>query len=130
GDFSIDAAAIVLDEGLRETIELLDRLRSNAVLQALPTGAPRFSLLESIRLYARRELLVLDPNGDTFRLHGAHFVERGERALERLAKGEEQDVSGWLEAERLDVAATLRRHAEHDPALASGARIALAHLLH
>lgn len=130
GRFSIDAAAAILDEGLRETIELLDGLRNKAVLQAREVGAPSLSLLETVRLYAQRELLLLEPAGETFRRHGAYFVDRGERALERLARGREREGIEWLAGERDELVAALRRHAENDPALAARAGIVLAHLLH
>jgi len=121
GGFTLDAAAAVVDLPLRETLELVDRLRSTSLLQVEETDPPRFFLPEGMRLYARRELERIDPRGESLARHCLWFVERGEAELARLGRREDPSALRWLEAERRNLEAILHRVREPGSAHGGGA---------
>lgn len=79
GGFTLDAAEAVLRGGGGEVVALLESLREKALLQLSCSEPPRFTLYESIRAYAAREL---DGSGEGSAVglqHAAFFAENAER---------------------------------------------------
>ena len=130
GGFTFDAAAAILREGLQvEMLDVLDGLRSKALLQIDESEPPRFTLYESVQAFAHREL---ERSGSVALIRDAHaryFLETGEATAERLEGPDSLHALGWLKAERENLVAVHGRYQEKRPEFTVRAGLVLAPLL-
>ena len=131
GGFTYDAATAILDEDaeLAEMLDVLDGLRSKALLQFEETDPPRFSLFESVREFARRELAQSGLEAETVRRHAAYFVELGEKHARDFEGPKVLSAISWLKAERENLITAHLRNREANPSLSARAGIVLAPIL-
>lgn len=126
GGFSLDAAEGVLPaDEVGEVHEVLDGLRSKALLQLDESDPPRFSLYESIRGFARTKLAERGEEQVALRRHCTWFVENGE-ARSQSAHGGEPSAVRWLVDEQENLLAAHRWSVEHEPSLATRLGLAAA----
>ena len=130
GGFTLEAALEVLDENedISEVLDLLDSLRGKTLLEIHEGESSRFSILESIRAFAWREL---EEEGGLARIslrHGSYFVEQGEAALAQLDGDRHLEAWRSLQAERVNLESALSRLASQEPALAFRAGRVLARM--
>jgi len=126
GSFTLEAAAAVMEADAGELLDRLDGLRAKALLQIEGEAEPRFSLYESVRAFASRQL------GDAeavARRHATFFLAEGARHAERTDGPEAPASLRWLKAERENLVAILRRRADGHPLDAARAGLALSPIL-
>ncbi|HEY0840623.1 MAG TPA: hypothetical protein VGD74_10595 [Vulgatibacter sp.] len=129
--FTLEAAEETLS-GVDESIDLLqalDDLRSKSLLQLDDSSPPRFSLYESVRDFAARELERSGRRDEIVLLHGRHFADRGHAWAERSEGSDALAAIRWLKAEKQNLASALRRCAPLAPEIAARAGLALSRLL-
>jgi len=128
GGFTYESATRILDGNASEieVLDLLDGLRSKALLQIDESDPPRFELFESVQEYARRELHRLGGYEESVRLHSEYFVEHGERHLEDLEGERSMEAFRWIRAERGNLTAVHLRNFAGKPGLAARAGLVLA----
>jgi len=130
GSFGLEAAEALLTPGEpQRALELLDGLRSKALLQLEEADPPRFSLFETMAEYARMELERTGLEEEAVAAHAAHFVEQGEYYSSRSRGREEHQAIRWLQLERANLQAAQRRLVAKDPDLSARAGLALSELL-
>lgn len=110
GSRSLEAIEGVCSEGL--SIDVLDGLASlvdkNLVQQKeMPSGEPRFVMLEMIQEYARERLEASGEEETTRRRHAVYFVELAERAEPELRLAGYDYWSGRLELDLENIRAVL-----------------------
>ncbi len=110
GGRSLEAIEGVCSEGL--SIDVLDGLASlvdkNLVQQKeMPSGEPRFVMLEMIQEYARERLKASGEEETTQRRHAVYFVELAERAEPELRLAGYDYWSGRLELDLENIRAVL-----------------------
>ncbi len=110
GGRSLEAIEDVCNEGL--FIDVLDGLASlvdkNLVQQKeMPSGEPRFVMLEMIQEYARERLKASGEEETTQRRHAVYFVELAERAEPELRLAGYDYWSGRLELDLENIRAVL-----------------------
>lgn len=131
--FDWDAAESILWDDAFEgesILGLVDGLRAKALVQVDDEGeTPRFSLYESVRAFAARQLESMGLEEDALLRHARYYVDRAEQASERCHGPDAPQAIRWLLAERENLLAVQRRLAERAPGLASRAGIALAEVL-
>ena len=101
GGFSLEATEAVcppVDDG-RETFDVLTTLVDRSMVKplALPSGEPRFLMLETLRAYGQEQLAARGEEQAARQAHASFFVGLGEVAEPHLVGSEQQ---AWLE--RLD----------------------------
>ncbi len=126
GGRSLEAIEAICDEGL--SIDVLDGLASlvdkNLVQQKeMPTGEPRFVMLEMIQEYAHERLKTSGEEEITRRRHAVYFVELAERAEPELRLAGYDYWSGRLEQDLENIRAVLQ-WSLRDGEVALGVRLA------
>lgn len=134
GGFTYEGVLHLLSDGAGrkgEVLELLDGLRSKALLQVDDSeDPPRFHLFESIKDYGHRELLQSGQLEQTLARHATYFVQEGERHLGLIEGEQTLEALGWLKNERDNLLAALHRNLESDPTLSARAGLAIAPVLY
>ncbi|HEY0841043.1 MAG TPA: tetratricopeptide repeat protein [Vulgatibacter sp.] len=113
GGFTLEAAAALLDPE-PSAVATIDALRGKALVRLDAVSPPRFSLLESVRAFGRRELAALDPASETVRLHAAYFAQEGERRAREVDGAGAPAAIAWLAAERPNLVAARDRSRAFD----------------
>jgi hypothetical protein len=87
-----DAEAVCSDESVHpdEILDLLTRLSDRSLIKPEPGMQARFRMLESIREFARQQLLVMGQSERLGRRHALHFLRLAE------ARGAHPENLGWL----------------------------------
>lgn len=130
GGFGLEAAEAVIGPVVGgSALDLVDELRARALLQADDEEGGRFSLYESVRAFAARQLEGMGLLDDALLRHARYHVERAERESKRCHGPEAPQAIRWLLAERENLVAVQRRLADDQPELASRAGVALAEVL-
>ena len=88
GGCTLEAAEAVGEADLDVLGSLVDR---SLIQRGDDAGAPRFSMLESIRQFAAERLAASDEEPDVRALHASWFRSLAERVDERLAAGEPEE---------------------------------------
>jgi len=104
GGFSLAAARAVIDvAGSPPLLEVLQQLRLKSLLRALdtPRGPARFSLYETVRRYAQRQLQATGSSNAVRDLHALFFA---------------RPSGDWLEADLVDIVGVAEERATDDPA--------------
>ena len=124
--FTLDAAERVLaEEGSSSVHESIEGLREKSLLQLDPSFEPaRFTLYESVRAFAARELDRLGEEEDTIHRHASYYVRTAEEWVSQSEGPDGPAVMKRLFAERENLIAIHRRCLEHEPALAARASLA------
>jgi len=130
GGFTYEAACQVLGDDAAGvgTLELLSDLRSKALLQIEESSPPRFSLFESIKDFAAKELLRTGDHQETLRRHAAYFVEHGAAQAADLDGPRAMEASAWLHVESENLLAVLHRNLLTSPLVAANAGLAISAL--
>ena len=129
GGFTLEAAAAVMDDVAGDPLDLLDGIRSKALLSLDEGDPPRFLLFEAARDYAKGELERAGRRAELVRRHATYLVEKGEEQLPRLEGLSALEAIAWLKAERENLVAILSRADELDPSLVARAGLVLCALL-
>jgi non-specific serine/threonine protein kinase len=99
GSFSLEAAEAVCGEGLGDVPDLLSRLVNRSLVQADHShGDIRYRLLETLREYAREQLVVRGEAESTECRHAETYLALAEAAEPELQR---RDQANWLD--RLDL---------------------------
>lgn len=128
GGFTLAAAEALLSEaGERgpSVLELLDGLRSKALVQIEEREEPRFSLYESVQEFASRHLQE-DLEEEAFLEHASYFIRVGSEHLIKSEGAEPRSSLRWLRDERENLLSAHLRHVERHPRLAAEAGLILA----
>lgn len=127
GGFTYEATLPILLEEAREQemLDLLEGLRSKALLQIHEGESTRFSLLESIHAFAAQRLEEEGGADELLRRHAAWFVEHGEQEVARFAGPQFNEAVRSLQAERSNLEQAFRRNVATHPALAARAGLVL-----
>jgi predicted ATPase/DNA-binding SARP family transcriptional activator len=129
GGFSLDAAGAVHvgDPDEPTVLELVARLidRSLVTRRAQP-GPTRYELLETVRLYAAEHLERGEPAADVARRHAQYYVGFAETAEPELSAGSQREWLDLVEADRGNIAASLRWAVSADGDVVAGLRICAA----
>ena len=97
-----DAEAVVTDETLprADVLDLLDRLVAQSLLQLDDlAAAPRYRLLETVRLYARQRLVEAGEESRFVAAHAEHFLHLAREVGPRLDGPTDLQAFGRLAAE-------------------------------
>lgn len=133
GGFTLEAAEGILGDaagaGSRELFGILDSLRAKALLQLDDGDPPRFSLYESVRLFAALQLESSGDAPEAATRHAAYFLGTAEAQVERSDGPEAPLAIRWLLAERENLISVHRRTLQADPAGAARAGLALSGIL-
>jgi predicted ATPase len=108
------AAAAVSDEA--DVLDLLDSLVGKSLVRAHPAelDEPRFSMLETIREYARERLLQSEEYPAVFGAHARFYVALAQRAHSALRSPEHAAWQRRIVEEHDNIRATLRWTDEND----------------
>ncbi len=130
GGFTLEAAeeAIGPAVGSDNLLSLLDELRQRALL-LLDPSTRRFSMYESVRAFAARELERTGLEQAVHERHALLYAERGEEWASRIDGPEVVEAIRWLSAERKNLIAGLYRCLPTRPDLAARLGLALSRLL-
>lgn len=124
--FGLEVARACLHEATEsEVLELLDGLRSKALLQGQEGEHPRFFLFESVQLFARQ---ILDSQGDEDEAYRAQRSALNQQAAGWAAAIESPKVLSalaWFRAESPNLVAILHRDSQAEPAQALRAGLPL-----
>lgn len=134
GAFDLDAAEAVLDDP-GAAASVIHALRSKSLLVAQPAdspgGAPRFSLLESIRDYAQGKLG--DARTEAERRHAAYFIDAAEGRAAKVDGLGGEEALRWLTREQPNLVTLVEHQLEektrHGAELALRAVVALEPML-
>lgn len=117
GGCTLEAAETICNADEIEIVDGIGSLLNNNLLRTAPgeSGEPRFTMLETIREYARERLASDGDFGEIARAHAAYY---GERAREADAHLHDEDEAVWMErlaAEHDNLRAVLSWCLEADP---------------
>ena len=122
GTFTLEAAEAILGDAI---VDRLDGLREKALLQL---EGDRFSMYESIRAFAARQLGALGGEEEIERLHAHHFARTGEAWAARVEGPDAGEALRWLAAERDNLLAAHHRSFAIEPGISARSGIAIAAL--
>ncbi len=130
GGFTLEAAEAVLDLGTGSDVppvaEIIERLRSKALLVASEDDPPRFGLQESIRLFASLELERMGAAEAAWCRHASWYAERAEPPPPWIASSAHVRA---LVADEENLRVAMRRTASLRPALSARLALSLEPLL-
>jgi predicted ATPase/Tfp pilus assembly protein PilF len=130
GGFTLETAeAICNTDGNLDILEGLSSLLNNSLLRQEKTadGEPRFSMLETIRVYALERLAASNEMETLREQHAKHFGNRIINEISfQLFGGNSLNALNWLERENDNVRATLHWSALEPQRVEFGARLLLA----
>ncbi|HEU5266829.1 MAG TPA: NB-ARC domain-containing protein, partial [Jatrophihabitans sp.] len=108
GGFTLDAAESVTGTS-RSALDVVSGLVDKSLLQraAASVGAPRFTMLETIREYATEQLAASGETIDASRAHARYFTGLAEQAEPDLRGPSQQQLRDTLEAELDNLRAAL-----------------------
>jgi predicted ATPase/DNA-binding CsgD family transcriptional regulator len=110
GGWSLDAAAAVCQVSVPEALDRLDALMDQSLIVRQPGAAidgPRFTMLETIRLYGQEQLAASGDEPAARQAHAAWILDRFETAWRGLFERAEWDWAPRLEADRDNLRAAL-----------------------
>jgi tetratricopeptide (TPR) repeat protein len=119
GSFALEGAESVAPASARDeadVLDLLDSLVGKSLVRADPAelDEPRFSMLETIREYARERLLRSEEFGAVFAVHARYYVELARKAHAALRSPEHGPWRRRIVEEHDNIRAALRWADEND----------------
>jgi predicted ATPase len=128
GGCTLEAAAAVCGVGERDVVERIAALIEQSLLYSNGEAEPRFSMLETIREYARERLEASGEAATLRRQHATYFLRQAEAAVPALRSAEQGARADHLEREHDNLRAALRWCVESDEsdAVAIGLRLGAA----
>jgi predicted ATPase/class 3 adenylate cyclase len=109
GGADLEAVEEVLGSYAPDVLEALTALVEKSLLrqEALPDGAPRFRMLETIREFAEEQLAGSPDHGTVRRAHAEHYAARAEESASRVLGAEQKAVLDRAELEHDNLRAAL-----------------------